>query len=89
MQEDNARDLIKANQKELNFDYIFRPRTELGKKYVATYETSVQISHDDFTVINPSLMVNENTTIGEIESWFRKDAKNEVLQIKIIELENI
>lgn len=59
------------------------------KDYIATFETSAQITENSFTVLNPSLKIDENTTIGDINKWFSKKSRGNVMQVCIIELENI
>lgn len=59
------------------------------ENYIATFKTGEQISPDDWAVINPSLKINENTTIGEINEWFKKKNGGKVMQVSIIELEEI
>lgn len=56
------------------------------KEYVITFKTSFQISPDDWDVANPSMKVNENTTIKEIEEFYRKHNKVSYLEVKLIEL---
>jgi hypothetical protein len=58
-----------------------------NKQYVATCKTSIQISEDRYKVINPSMLCDENTTIKEIELFFRANTTNEPTEIKIIELQ--
>ena len=57
------------------------------KEYVVTFKTSVQISPDDWGVINPSMKVTENTTIKEIDEFYRKYNKVGSLEVKLVELE--
>lgn len=59
------------------------------KEYVVTFETSEQITYDDFIVKNPSLKVNENTTIKEIETFYKKFRTPGAFQVKLIELQQI
>lgn len=58
------------------------------KEYIITFKESGQISPDDWDVWNPTLKVNENTTIKEIDDFFRKNIqyKNRKLEVKLIEL---
>lgn len=58
-------------------------------KYIATFKTSYQISPDDWAVTNPTLSIDETTTIGEIKNWFIKNNGGKLLEIKIIECQNI
>jgi hypothetical protein len=57
------------------------------KEFVVTFKTSCQISPDDWKVINPSLKVNENTTVKEIEAFFRKHMKDAKTEVTLIEME--
>ena len=57
------------------------------KEFVVTFKTSCQISPDDWKVINPSLKVNEYTTVKEIETFFRKHMKDVKTEITLIEME--
>jgi hypothetical protein len=57
------------------------------KEYVVTFKTSVQISPDDWGVINPSMKVTEITTIKEIDEFYRKYNKVGSLEVKLVELE--
>ncbi len=59
------------------------------KEYIATFKTADQISPDDFCTYNPTLKVTPETTIAEIDQWYRKYHKNGLMQLSIIELELI
>ena len=56
------------------------------KEYVVTFKTSCQISPDDWDVYNPALKVNENTTVKEIEEFFRKHVKFGIMEVKLSDL---
>ena len=56
------------------------------KEYVVTFTTSVQIGPDDFKVVNPSMKVTENTTVKEIEDFYRKHCPKSAVEVKLIEL---
>lgn len=58
----------------------------MEKEFIATFTTSIQITEDSFKVINPTMKVNPNTTISEIETFYRKHCKVEQMEVKIIEL---
>lgn len=45
---------------------------KIDRKYIAQFETTEQISPDDFRVERPALEVDEETTIGEIRAWIIK-----------------
>jgi len=59
------------------------------KEYIATFETGCQITEDRYTVLNPSLKITDNTTIGEINKWFIKNNGGKIMQVDIIELETV
>lgn len=40
------------------------------KTYIANFRTAVQISPDDWDTCTKSLLVTEETTVGEIVAWF-------------------
>jgi len=58
------------------------------KQFVATFKTSIQISPDDWKVINPSMLCNQNTTLGEIEHFVNSNNNVGILEFKVIELIN-
>lgn len=41
-------------------------------EYLIYFKRVVQIGPDDFEVTQPSLKVTHETTIGDIEEWYRK-----------------
>ena len=56
-------------------------------EFVATYKTAYQISPDDFAVVNPSLKVTKETTIGEILEWFQcGNGCNNPMEIRITQM---
>lgn len=57
-----------------------------AKEYVATFKSSIQISPDDFKVINPSMKVTGTTTIGEICDFFKKHNEHVSVEFKVIQL---
>ena len=57
------------------------------KEYVVTFKISYQISPDDWDVCSPALKVNENTTVKEIEKFFRKHVKTGIMEVKLSDLE--
>lgn len=57
-----------------------------GKEYMVTFTTGEQISPDDWRTVNPSMKVNGNTTVKEIESFFRKWEKVGRMEVRLIEL---
>lgn len=58
------------------------------KEYIATFSCSEQISECDYKIKNPTLKISEQTTIVEIDLFYRKFIKNGQMEIKIIELTN-
>ena len=56
------------------------------KQFVATFKTSIQIGPDDWKVINPSMLCNLNTTLGEIEHFVNSNNNVGILEFKVIEL---
>ena len=57
------------------------------KEYVVTFKTSCQISPDDWDVYSPALKVNENTTVKEIEEFYRKHVKVGIMEVRLSDLE--
>lgn len=60
------------------------------KTYVATFNTSVQISEDSWKVVHPTMQVFPHTTVAEINEFFQKAVKNhnksvETMEITLIE----
>ncbi len=56
------------------------------KEYVVTFRTSCQISPEDWDVYNPVLKVNEDTTVREIEEFFRKHVKEGIMEVRLSDL---
>jgi len=57
-----------------------------SKEYIVTFKTSCQISIDEWSVYSPTMKVNENTTIKEIDEFYRKHMPTSSLEVKLIEL---
>ncbi len=55
--------------------------------YTIIFKDSEQISIDDWRVINRTLSVDDNTTIGDIKAWFDKHNKKQVMHVEISENE--
>lgn len=60
----------------------------MSKEFIATFKSSIQITQDDYKVINPMLKITEETTIKTISDWYektenRKDIPMEVIIIKL------
>jgi hypothetical protein len=70
------------NQKTMSND---KQQTAV-KQFVATFKTSIQIGPDDWKVINPSMLCNQNTTLGEIEHFVNSNNNIGILEFKVIEL---
>jgi hypothetical protein len=59
------------------------------KEYVATFKTSYQISQDEWDVCNPSLKINEQTTIKEVNEFFSKNNGGQLMEVRISELQSL
>ena len=57
------------------------------KEYSISFTTGEQISPDDFRTIHPTMKANENTTLKEIEDFFRKYEKIGRTEVRVSELE--
>lgn len=57
------------------------------KEYVVSFNVTQQISPDDWEVITPSLKVTDNTTIGEIVSFYEKKCGKATVRFNLNELE--
>lgn len=44
-------------------------------EFIATFKTSVQITEDQFIVINPTLQITKETTVGEIEKFYNENKR--------------
>jgi hypothetical protein len=56
------------------------------KQYVATFKTSIQISHDEWKVINPSMLCDENTKLKDIEKFVKENNCKGSMEVRITEL---
>lgn len=61
----------------------------MNNEFIVTFETSIQISEDRYKVINPSLKISDQTTIAEIEAFYRKYCKEGELQVTLIQLHQL
>lgn len=61
----------------------------MGKEYVASFVTSEQITESEWTKITPCMKITPETTIAEIEAFYRKFKKSGQMEVKIVELENV
>jgi len=59
------------------------------KEYVATFKTSYQISQCEWDVCNPSLKINEQTTIKEVNEFFSKNNGGQLMEVRITELQSL
>lgn len=57
------------------------------KQYSCTFEISEQVTEDHWKVTHPSMLATENTTLAEIEEFFRKYHSVSPTELKIIELQ--
>lgn len=57
------------------------------KEYVVTFRTGIQISPDDWDTITPSLKVTENTTVKEIEQFYRGNHGGGFMEVKLCEMQ--
>jgi hypothetical protein len=61
----------------------------MTKEYIVTFKTSSQISPDDWDVYNPCLKVTEETTVKDIEAFYRKYSPISIMQVSLIEVETL
>lgn len=59
----------------------------MAKEYVVSFTHGCQISPDDWTVIHPSMKVTEQTTVKEIEDFYRRHVKHGYTEVRLIELQ--
>jgi len=57
-------------------------------EYVVTFPTSEQIAEDSWRVRNPSLKVNDETTMKEIANFYKSINKCGNVEVTVIELIN-
>ena len=57
------------------------------KEYIITFDTSTQITQDQWKKISPTKRVAEGFTVREMIEWYRKIAPQGPLEIKLIELD--
>ena len=80
-------DYIERNE-AINVLAELMAQNENPTEYVATFRTSRQISEDSWDVFNPSLKIDSNTKVSDIENFFRKEDKVSPLEVKIIQLQS-
>ena len=57
------------------------------KEYVVTFPYCEQVSPNDWQLSHPAMKVTPETTMAEIELFFRRYVKNMILDVNIRELE--
>lgn len=58
----------------------------MERKYIAQFKTGAQITEDKYRTVNPTLELNDKTTIEDIKNWFRKLDGSGKMQVEIIEI---
>ncbi len=61
----------------------------MEKEFIVTFPSSIQITEDSYKTVNPTLKVGSNTTVGEIETFYRKWNKSGRMEVKITELSQL
>lgn len=61
--------------------------TKMEKEFVVSFVTSEQITEYNWNVRTPSLKIKPETTVAEIEAFYRKWNKVGQMEVKIVELE--
>lgn len=59
----------------------------MTKEFVVSFVTSEQITECNWSVRTPSMKVKPETTVAEIEAFYRKWNKVGQMEVKIVELE--
>lgn len=59
------------------------------KEFVVSIKVTEQVSPDDFAVFTKTLKVTPETTIGEIETWYRKYFSTGYAHYEVNELEYV
>ena len=62
---------------------------ENKKEYVAQFTTSCQVGMYEWAVINPSMLITEDTKFSEIVEFYKKNdqSKTSLLDLRISELQ--
>ena len=63
------------------------PQPPFKKEYVVSFVTSEQITECSWNVKTPSMKIRPETTVAEIEAFYRKWIEAGLMEVKIIELE--
>jgi len=58
-------------------------------EFIATFQTSEQISEDSWKVVNPSLKVDSNTKVSEIHKFYKSKGTVDKMQVQLIELHKL
>lgn len=61
----------------------------MKKEFCVYIKTSEQVTEDRWELRRKSLKVDSNTTIGEIEKWYRKFLEVGHTQFEVVELQQI
>jgi len=59
----------------------------MEKEFVVSFVTSEQITECSWNVRTPSMKIKPETTVAEIEAFYRKWNKVGQMEVKIVELE--
>jgi hypothetical protein len=59
----------------------------MNKEFIVTFVTSEQITECNWNVRNPAMKIKPETTVAEIEAFYRKWRKEGQMEVKIIGLE--
>jgi hypothetical protein len=62
---------------------------KMEKEFVVSFVTSEQITECSWNVRTPSMKIKPETTVAEIEAFYRKWNKVGQMEVKIVELELI
>ena len=58
----------------------------MEKEYVVSFKTSEQITECNWQIRTPSMKIKPETTVAEIEVFYRKWNKVGEMEVKIVEL---
>lgn len=56
------------------------------KEFIVQFKSFRQISPDDWENYTPTLKITEETRIGEVYDWYKKQVTNDKMELKLIEL---
>lgn len=60
---------------------------EKEKEYVVSFETSEQFTECNWKIRTPSMKIKPETTVAQIEAFYRKWNKVGEMEVKIVQLE--